>query len=123
MTIRKVLLGALFVLFATQAHAANKMWVSEYVAIGGPAGVNAQIAQEPVVTDQTPVNFAGGATQSAVFNSKTNFVRIVCDTQCSVAFGTNPTATTSSKLLPALIPEYFAVPKGASYRISVIASP
>lgn len=120
--LRKLILAGFLALLASQAHAANRLFISEYVSVGAPAGIVAQIAQEPVVADQT-VDFSGGVTSSAAFNSKTNYIRVVCDSQCSVSFGTAPTATTSSKMLPALIPEYFAVPKGASYKISVIANP
>ena len=121
--LRKLLAVACFALLATEAQAANRLFLSQYVSVGSPAGTVAQIAQEAVVVADTVVDFSGGVTSSAVFDSKTNYVRVLCDTQCSVSFGTSPTATTSSKLLPALLPEYFAVPKGASYRLSVIASP
>lgn len=113
---------AVFALLVSQASAANKLYISEFAALGVASGAIAQVAQEPAVTNQL-VDFSGGVASSAAFDTKTSYIRVVCDTQCAVLFGTAPTALTSSKLLPALLPEYFAVPKGASYKISVIASP
>jgi len=122
MSILRTLAAAFFVLLVTEASAASKLYISEFAALGTASGAIAQVAQEPEVTNQL-VDFSGGVASSAAFNTKTSYVRVVCDTQCAVLFGTAPTALTSSKLLPALLPEYFAVPKGASYKISVIASP
>lgn len=121
--LRKLTLASLLVLLASQAEAANRLSLSQYVSVGSPAGIVAQIAQEPPVTADTIVDFSGGATQSALFNSKTNYIRVVCDSQCSVVVGTSPTAATTSKIIPALLPEYFAVPSGGTYRLSVIANP
>lgn len=122
MSILRTLAAAFFVLLVTEASAASKLYISEYASVGVATGVVAQIAAEPS-TDQTPVDFSGGVASSSAFASTTSYVRVVCDTQCAVKFGTAPTATTSSKMLPALLPEYFAVPKGSSYKISVIAAP
>lgn len=113
---------AFFALLVSQASAASKLYISEYSAVGTASGTVAQIGAEPAVTNQL-VDFSGGVTSSAAFNSATSYIRVVCDTQCAVLFGTAPTATTSSKMLPALLPEYFAVPRGQSYKISVIAAP
>lgn len=118
----RLLTFAFLALFATQANAASKLYISEYAAIGTASGIVAQIAQESVLTNQL-VDFSGGVASSAAFDTRTSYIRVVCDTQCAVLFGTAPTATTSSKMLPALLPEYFAVPKGSSYKISVIAAP
>jgi hypothetical protein len=116
------LMVAFLALFATQATAASKLYISEYAAVGVAQGTVAQVAAEPILANQL-VDFSGGVASSAAFNAATSYVRVVCDTQCAVLFGTAPTALTSSKLLPALLPEYFAVPKGSAYKISVIASP
>lgn len=120
--LRKFILAGCFALLASHAEAANRASLSQFVSIGSPAGTVAQIAQEPSLVDSI-VDFSGGATQSALFNSRTNYIRVLCDSQCSVSVGINPTATTSNKILPALVPEYFAVPSGGTYRISVIANP
>jgi hypothetical protein len=118
----RLLAIGVFALLATAANAASKLYISEYAAVGAAQGTVAQVAAEPVLANQL-LDFSGGVTSSAAFNAATSYIRVVCDTQCAVLFGTAPTATTSSKMLPALLPEYFAVPKGQSYKISVIAAP
>lgn len=118
----RIFIAAGFALLSTNAWAANLANITEYAAVGVAQGTVAQIAAEPRL-GSADVNFAGGATQSAAFNAATSYVRVICDTQCAVTFGTNPTATTTSTLVPALLPEYFAVPKGQAYKISVIARP
>jgi len=115
------LAAAIFALFAPAPASAARLFISEYNGLGVTAGVTAQIAPE-ASTDQV-VDFSGGVTSSTAFGTNTSYVRVVCDVQCSVKFGTSPTATTSSKLLPALTPEYFAVPKGQAFKASVIANP
>lgn len=103
---------------------ATQLYISEYPNLGfvGPAqSTLAPIAPEPSLVDQTPVNFSSGATLSAAFNTKTRFVRIICDVQCSVKFGASPTATNQNKPLPAMVPEYFGVIPGQ--KISVISNP
>lgn len=121
MKIFRVVAAACLVLFATQANAASKLFISEFTNLATASAGAAQVAQEPAVTDQTPVDFSGGAAQSAAFSSATLFVRVMCDTRCAVKFGANPTATTSNKPLAADSPEYFGVVSGQ--KISVIASP
>lgn len=122
------LLAAGFVgLFASQAMAANLLYISEYSAIGNTTGYPTQIAQEPVVTDQQ-VDFTAGATKSAAFNAATAYVRVWCNVQCSIKFGTDAAltstpATNANKPLAATSPEYFAVPIGKANKISVIANP
>jgi hypothetical protein len=101
-----------------------KLYITEYKSIvplgGAYVSVVAQIAAEPGV-DQSPVDFSGGVASSASFAAATTYIRVVCDAQCSVLFGTNPTATNSNKMLPALAPEYFGVTPGQ--KISVVSNP
>jgi hypothetical protein len=59
-------------------------------------------------TAQT-VAISGSSTQSAAMGQYTSAVRLCATVDCYVAFGTNPTATSSSLYLPANVPEYFAV--------------
>lgn len=119
--LRKLLAAACFALVASQAQAANKMFINEYNSIGNASADVAQIANEPAVAVQTPVDFSGGAAQSAAFNANTSFILIQCDTQCSYLVGTNPTATTSNMPLASFLPLYIAVQPGQ--KISVIAHP
>jgi hypothetical protein len=58
----------------------------------------------PGVTQKITVGSQSG--QSAAFAS--TVVRVVASVDCHVEFGSNPTASTSSMLLPANTPEYFA---------------
>ena len=64
--LRRFLAAAVFVLFATQAHAANRLDVSECNSLAVTNGTIAQVAPEPC-TDQTPVDFSGGVASSAAF--------------------------------------------------------
>jgi hypothetical protein len=118
---RKLIAAACFALLASNAYAA-KLYISEYNSLTLTAGLIAQAAPE-ASTDQTPVDYSGGVASSAAFASATSYVRVICDTQCSIKFGTAPTATNANKVLPALTPEYFGVPQGSAYKISVIANP
>jgi hypothetical protein len=77
----------------------------------------AQVLQMPPTAEQS-VDFTGGATQSAAFNAATNFVQLCSDTTCSVAFGTNPAATTTNMRLPADTPIVVGVQKGL--KLSVV---
>lgn len=119
--LRRLMTVAILLLGLLAPADAAKLYISEYAAIGTARGNVAQIAVEPVIVDQTPVDFTAGVTLSAVFNAATQYVRIMCDARCAVVFGAAPTATTSNKTLPADTPEYFAVQAG--HRISVIANP
>lgn len=79
-----------------------------------------QLVLTPPITDQTPVNFGSGVASSAAFQSFTRIVRLEADSICSIAWGTNPTATTSNMRLAAGMPEYFAVQGGQ--KVSVISN-
>lgn len=120
--LRKIVLAAaLFVLSATAASAASRVWISEFgvltaTASGGSPG---QMAALPAITIQSTLDISGGVQSSAAFNAQTKYIRIICETQCAINGG--GTATTSSTLLPALSPEYFGVQPGAT--VSVIAAP
>lgn len=71
-------------------------------------------------TDQAPVDFTGGAAQSAAFGSTTRYISIGTDSVCSILFGDNPTATTSNRRLPANFFGYF--PAGAGQKVSFISN-
>lgn len=51
----------------------------------------------------------GSSTQSSAVGANTSVVRLCADIDCYVAFGTNPTASSSTHYLPAKVPEYFGV--------------
>lgn len=56
--------------------------------------------------------FTGSSAQSAAVDDTTFVVRLVATTDCFVALGANPTATTSSAYLPAGIVEYVSITPG-----------
>jgi hypothetical protein len=118
--LRKLILAGLFALLATGAQAANKAYISEFGVLGTSNNGVPQIAAQPSLTEQT-VDFSGGVTSSAAFGGGTKYIRILCDSRCSVQFGAAPTATTSKMPLAADTPEYFGVQPGE--KVSVIANP
>lgn len=76
---------------------------------------------EPSVANQT-VAIGGGSVQSSALNAKTAFVRIHCDVVCSIEFGTNPTAATTTRRMAANATEYFSVPQNQAFKVAVIAN-
>lgn len=100
---------------------ASKLWIREYKAITTINTYQAQIAGEPG-TDQTPVDFSGGAATSSAVAQTTHFVRLVCDASCSYSItSTAGTATTTNALLPAGVVEFVGIPPG--YFINVRSNP
>lgn len=74
------------------------------------------VSMPPLATQR--VANAGATTQSSAFNAKTVLVAVHSDSICSVEFGLNPTATTSSRRLAANSTEYFQVEPG--HRVAAI---
>lgn len=90
------------------------LYITEYAKQGGGHPLAVPVGEEPELANQT-VSISGSSTQSSAFNNNTSLLRIHTDAICSIEFGTNPTATTSTKRLAANQTEYFAVvPPGAS---------
>jgi hypothetical protein len=64
---------------------------------------------EPAITTQA-ITFTTVSTQSATFAASTRYVRLQADATCTIAFGTNPTATTNKATRLVLnVPEVFGV--------------
>lgn len=98
------------------------LYVAEFVSTGGTGNFPVAGAQVPPVAEQV-VAIGGASTQCTnAFDKNTAFVRIHTDAICSIAFGTNPTATTVKMRLAANQTEYFAVPLGQSYKVAVISN-
>lgn len=74
-------------------------------------GQVAPVAKMPPNATQKVAN-AGASTQSSAFGDHTVMVGIHSDSICSIEFGANPTATTSSRRLAANSTEYFEVTPG-----------
>ncbi len=63
-------------------------------------------------TTQTVAFTSTSTANSTAFVAGTNTIRVIASTQCHVAVGASPTATTASAKLPALVPEYMVVTPG-----------
>ena len=97
------------------------LYVTEYATLAlGARGESMQIGQEPAIAEQT-VAIGVGSAQSSAFAAQTTFVRLHSDAICSVAFGTNPTATASNKRMAAGQTEFFGVNSRAS-KVAVITN-
>jgi hypothetical protein len=122
MKYRAIGAALLLALLPAQAFAASRVWISEYgvLTATNSGGVPGQIAPLPSLVIQSTLDISSTVQTSAAFGSQTRYVRIVCEVQCAVR-GDGSNATTSSVLLPALLPEYFGVAPGAT--VSVIAAP
>ena len=74
------------------------------------------VAQEPAIAVQE-VTYTT-STQSAAFNDRTRFVRIVCDAKAHFEFGASPTAAATDPYLSSDTPEYFGVTRGSSLEVA-----
>lgn len=79
------------------------------------------VALEPPLAEQT-VAIGAGSVQSNALNAGTTFVRVHTDAICSIAFGTNPTASATTRRLAAGSTEYFCVPKNQEFKVAVITN-
>lgn len=93
-----------------------KLYLTEY---GNLPGSGAQVGQEPAIVEQATLAI-GSETKSSAFSDNTRIIRVHVDAICSIAFGTSPTATTSSKRMAADQTEYFCVRPGD--KLSVISN-
>lgn len=78
------------------------------------------VAMMPPLAEQTVA--IGAEADSNAFNASTRFIRVHVDAICSIAIGLTPTASTSTLRMAANTTEYFGVPRGAGYKISVITN-
>jgi hypothetical protein len=75
------------------------------------AGAPGIITDEPPLAEQT-VAIGAGSVQSAAFNAGTQMIRVHTDAVCSIAIGTNPTASATTRRLAANQTEYYGVMAG-----------
>jgi hypothetical protein len=103
----------------------TKLYITEYARMSqssGPGNTVVQAPEEPPLAEQV-VDFSGGAAQSSAFNAKTRFVRLHTDSICSVKFGANPTATTSSARMAAGQTEHKGISgDGSAAKVSAITN-
>lgn len=83
-----------------------KLYIAEFER---PRNQWVNIANAPPIVEQTPVVISAGSLQSAAFNAKTAMIRVATDAICSIAIGTNPTATVNTMRMAADQVEYFSV--------------
>ena len=98
------------------------LYITEFAQLapsGAPGGWG-QVPLQPALAEQK-ITYST-TTQSAAFNAKTRMVRIHTDSICSIEFGTNPTATTSTGRMAAGATEYHGVPVGQNYMVAVITN-
>lgn len=86
-----------------------KLYVTEFEQMPQLVGGRLAVAVAPPAVDQTPVVIGAGSLQSAAFGVRAKFVRLHADAICSIAFGSNPTATANSMRMAANQTEYFGV--------------
>ena len=96
------------------------LYVTEFQASGNAnSGAQLQVGVQPAVAMQK-IDFST-STQSAEFDSRTRFIRLHCDADCHVVFGTDPTATTNHMPMLAYGTEYFGVIQ-PGLKLAVIAA-
>jgi hypothetical protein len=94
-------------------HAGQVRDAAGYLVQGTP--VHPATAQQTVVIGAT-------STASNAFNASTTIVELVSDVVCSIAVGTAPIATATSRRLAANVPIQIGVPAGKNYKIAVITN-
>jgi hypothetical protein len=99
----------------------SKLYVTEYATLAQANGIG-QAAQAPALAVQV-LDFSSAHKESAAFNAKTTFVRLHTDAVCCIQFGTAPTAVSGTDArMAADQTEYFGVPVGQSYKVSVAST-
>ena len=95
------------------------LYVAEFSKLyTNPNGVG-QMGQCPPLAEQT-VAIGGGSLQTSAFNAVTTAVRVHADAICSIAFGADPTASTTTMRMAAGQTEYFGVTGGT--KVAVITN-
>ena len=101
----------------------TKLYITEFAREGRDTmGEDVDAMAVAGLVEQTPITVSGVSQQSAAFASSTTVVRLHAQVAVSVAFGANPTATTSTMRIPLDGTEYFQVPQGQSFKVAVIAN-
>lgn len=85
-----------------------KLYITEYAKMANVGTQYAECGEEPAIAQQV-IEISSVSVQSATFNAKTQFVRLVSDVDMAVEFGSSPTATTSSKRVAKDSAEFFGV--------------
>ena len=105
---RFLMAAALAVFLSAPAFAATCK-ISEYqFVVRDQRNVVVLVAMEPPLATQN-ITYTT-TTQSAKFNERTAFIRIVCDAKAHFVVGTDPSADANDPYLTADTPEYFGLP-------------
>jgi len=97
------------------------LYVVEYAQLGYDPQGPAAVPEQPTLSKQT-LPIGGSSVVSAPFQPATKYVRLHCDAICSINFGINPVATTTTERMAANQTEYSGVPRGAGFQVAVIAN-
>ena len=116
---KRLAVASLFLALSCLGASASTCNVSEFL-LYAPSGVQVPDL-DSLVMDQSPVTTSGTSAQSTAFSGNTKMIQISCDTQSAMAYGTNPTATTSNMTIPAGMFVYFKV--SGSKKVAFILRP
>lgn len=98
------------------------LYITEFTTEGVDAlGRDVPVAKAPPVAEQV-VTFTGTSAQSATLNPLTTMVRVTADSNCSLAFGVNPTAVTTGMRMITGAVEYFGVQANSGLKIAAITN-
>lgn len=99
------------------------LWIAEFadVMYSPLAGQNRlPIPLEPAIMFQGLTIESDGSNVSQPFRAETRLVRLHCDAECFIEFGTNPGP--GAQRMTANQTEYKAVPAGGGLKVAVIAA-
>lgn len=96
-----------------------KVFITEMYRPSLHHGQALAVGKFPPIVEQT-VNIGASSAQSSAFNANTRMIRVHTDAVCSVAIGSNPTATANAMRLAAGGTEYLEVEPG--HKIAVITN-
>ena len=97
------------------------LYITEYSNSAISPGGQMQIPYEQPLAEQT-IAIGGSSVQSNAFNAATQFVRLHTDAICSIEFGQNPTASSTTARMAASQTEYHGVPRGVAFKVAVITN-
>ena len=87
------------------------LYIEEYQSLHRDAqGAVSPIPGEAVT--QQKVSVGGASQQSSAVQQHTRYVCLTTDTACQFAIGANPTASGTSRYLPANVPRFFPIRGG-----------
>ena len=97
------------------------LYLAEFGAPKGDYNI-ALLGTAGPVAEQTVAISSVSVAVSSAFQADSYMVRVHADAICSVAFSSNPTATTSNMRFVAGQTEYFGIPPSGLLKIAVITN-